>query len=73
VKPNIPKRFKALESCLGILSDPERELVLAPYLYHGRIKELAKLGSMTENALYKKLGRLRNRLRLCIGERLVQS
>jgi hypothetical protein len=48
-------------------------LVLAPYLYHGRIKELAKLGSMTENALYKKLGRLRNRLRLCISERLVQS
>ena len=67
------QRFKALESCLGILSDPERELVLAPYLYHGRIKELAKLGRVTENALYKKLGRLRNRLRLCISERLVQS
>jgi hypothetical protein len=28
---------------------------------------------MTENALYKKLGRLRNRLRLCISERLAQS
>jgi RNA polymerase sigma-70 factor (ECF subfamily) len=66
-------RFKALESCLSILSDPERELVLAPYLYHGRIKELAELGRVTENTLYKKLGRLRNRLRLCVAERLAHS
>ena len=67
------KRRQALESCLGKLSSPERELVLAPYLHHGRIKELAELGGTSANALYKKLGRLRNRLRNCVKERLAQA
>ncbi len=67
------KRRQALESCLGKLSSPERELVLAPYLHHGRIKELAELGGTSANALYKKLGRLRNCLRDCVKERLAQS
>ena len=67
------KRRQALESCLGKLSSPERDLVLAPYLHHGRIKELAELGGTSANALYKKLGRLRNRLRNCVKERLAQA
>lgn len=67
------RRRQALESCLGKLSAPERELVLAPYLHHGRIKELAELGGTTPNALYKKLGRLRERLRSCVRESLAQS
>ncbi len=67
------KRRQALESCLGKLSGPERELVLAPYLHHGRITELAELGGTSANALYKKLGRLRDRLRNCVQERLAQS
>ena len=64
------QRRQALESCLGKLSNPERELVLAPYLHHGRIKELAELGGTTANALYKKLGRLREGLRLCVRGKL---
>jgi RNA polymerase sigma-70 factor (ECF subfamily) len=67
------KRRHALESCLGKLSPPERELVLAPYIHHGRITELAELGGTTANALYKKLGRLRNALRHCVREGLAQS
>lgn len=66
-------RRQALASCLGKLSNPERELVLAPYLHHGRITELAELGGTSANALYKKLGRLRNALRNCVEERLAPS
>jgi len=67
------KRRHALESCLGKLSSPERELVLAPYLHHGRIKELAERGGTSANALYKKLARLRQRLRICVSKRLAHS
>lgn len=67
------KRRQALESCLGNLSGPERELVLAPYLHHGRITELAERGGTSANALYKKLGRLRDRLRNCVKERLAHA
>lgn len=67
------KRRQALESCLRKLSDPERELVLAPYLHYGRITELAELGGTSANALYKKLGRLRDRLRNCVKERLAHT
>lgn len=67
------KRRQALESCLGTLSSPERELVLAPYLHHGRITELAEHGGTSANALYKKLGRLRDRLRNCVKERLAHA
>ena len=66
-------RRRALETCLQKLSEPQRELVLAPYLHHGRITELANLGGMSANALYKKLGRLRERLRQCVRERLVNA
>ena len=64
---------QALESCLGKLSHSERELVFAPYLHHGRITELAELGGTSANALYKKLGRLRDRLRNCVKERLAHA
>ncbi|MEM1294656.1 MAG: sigma-70 family RNA polymerase sigma factor [Verrucomicrobiota bacterium] len=63
-------RRRALETCLLKLSEPERELVFAPYLGHGRITELAELGGTSANALYKKLGRLRDRLRNCVQNRL---
>ena len=58
------------EQCLSALSAPQRELVLAPYLKHGRITELAEQSNTTVNALYKKLGRLRNQLRSCVRQRL---
>jgi RNA polymerase sigma-70 factor, ECF subfamily len=64
------ERRQALEQCMSTLSAPQRELVLAPYLHHGRITELAELGGTSANALYKKLGRLRERLRSCVRQRL---
>ena len=67
------KRRQALESCLGKLSHSQRELVFAPYLHHGRITELAEHGGTSANALYKKLGRLRDRLRNCVKERLIHT
>ena len=67
------KRRQALESCLGKLSQAQRELVFAPYLHHGRIIELAESGGTSANALYKKLGRLRDRLRTCVEERLAHA
>ncbi len=67
------KRRQALESCMGNLSHTERELVFAPYLHHGRITELPERGGTSANALYKKLGRLRDRLRNCVKERLVHA
>lgn len=67
------KRRQALETCLGNLSHTERELVFAPYLHHGRITELAERGGTSANALYKKLGRLRDRLRNCVQERLAHA
>lgn len=67
------KRRQAMESCLGRLADPERDLVFARYLHHGRITELAEHGRTSANALYKKLGRLRDRLRNCVKERLANT
>ena len=64
------ERRRALEQCLSTLAAPQRELVLAPYLHHGRITELAEQGNISVNSLYKKLGRLRDRLRSCVRQRL---
>jgi RNA polymerase sigma-70 factor, ECF subfamily len=63
-------RRQALEACLQTLSQPNRELVLAPHFGHGRITQLAELSGTSANALYKKLGRLRHRLRDCVQTRL---
>ena len=67
------ERRSALEQCMAKLSAPQRELVLAPYLHHGRITELADLGNTSANALYKKLGRLRDSLRSCVRKRLATA
>ncbi|MEM0969121.1 MAG: RNA polymerase factor sigma-70, partial [Verrucomicrobiota bacterium] len=65
------ERRRALESCLQNLTSPERELVFAPYVHHGRITELAGTHGTSANALYKKLGRLRDRLRQCVHQQFV--
>lgn len=67
------RRHLALKSCLEALQKTERELVLAPYLGHGRIKELAEVTNTSANSLYKKVGRLRERLRNCIEAKLTSS
>jgi RNA polymerase sigma-70 factor (ECF subfamily) len=64
---------QALEQCMSKLSAPQRELVLAPYLRHGRITELAEQANTSVNSLYKKLGRLRDRLRSCVRQRLASA
>jgi len=66
-------RRRALESCLQEFAAPQRELLLAPYLHHGRISELAELQKVSANALYNKLGRLREKLRGCINDKLVPA
>ncbi|MGJ8641874.1 MAG: sigma-70 family RNA polymerase sigma factor [Luteolibacter sp.] len=67
------RRHLALTSCLESLRKTERELVLSPYLGHGRIKELAEATNTSSNSLYKKIGRLRERLRNCIEIRLTST
>ena len=62
-------RRRALESCLQQFAAPQRELLLAPYLHHGRISELAAFQKVSANALYKKLGRLREKLRDCVNNK----
>ncbi|MBF0196186.1 MAG: sigma-70 family RNA polymerase sigma factor [Planctomycetes bacterium] len=56
----------ALEQCLEDFSPKDKELVFAPYRNRGGIKHIAKILQKTENALYKKMGRLRESLALCI-------
>ena len=67
------RRHLALISCMESLQQEQRELVLAPYLGHGRVKELAEISNTSANSLYKKIGRLRERLRNCIETRLNSS
>ena len=62
-------RQKALGSCLKKLSEEEQSLVMAPYLNHGSVKVLASKQSVSVNSLYKKLGRLRDRLLNCVNSK----
>jgi len=62
--------MKALRSCLVKFSKPHQELLLAPYSGDGRVKELAENAGKSANALYKLLGRLREKLSDCVHENL---
>ena len=57
---------RALKSCMIQFSPPHQELLLAPYAGDGRVKQLAEQSTKTVNALYKLLGRLREKLAACI-------
>lgn len=61
---------RALRSCLEGFSKPHQELLLAPYAGDGRVKSLAEAGGKSANALYKLLGRLRDKLSQCIERQL---
>ncbi len=63
----------AMKSCLGKFDSAQRELVLLPYRGHGAVVELAKDSGKTVNSLYKKIGRLREKLANCIDHELSQS
>ena len=54
-------------------SPPHQELLLAPYSGEGRVTALAEQGGKSANALYKLLGRLREKLADCIHTSLRQE
>ncbi|MEN9019077.1 MAG: sigma-70 family RNA polymerase sigma factor [Verrucomicrobiales bacterium] len=60
----------ALRTCLDRFSEPHQELLLAPYAGDGRVKSIAEESGKSANALYKLLGRLREKLSVCIHKNL---
>ena len=63
----------ALRDCLAELAPHHRELVLAPYAGEGRVTRLAEETGRSVNSLYKLLGRLREKLLLCVETRLTKD
>lgn len=63
----------ALRGCLAELAPHHRELVLAPYAGEGRVTRLAEETGRSVNSLYKLLGRLREKLLLCVETRLAKE
>ena len=61
----------ALDSCLQKLSDDHRSLVLLPYRESGGLKAFAQKNGRSANSLYKLLGRLREKLRVCVERELM--
>ncbi len=61
---------KALAVCLSEFSEPHQELLMAPYGHAGRVKELAEQAGKSANAFYKLLGRLREKLTVCVQSRV---
>ena len=64
---------KAMSHCLGRLDPDQRELVLLPYREHGAVTDLANASGRSVNSLYKKIGRLREKLTQCIEFQLADS
>ncbi len=64
--------MRALRSCLNQFSKPHRELLLAPYAGDGRVTQLAEASGKSANALYKLLGRLREKLSTCVHRSVAQ-
>ncbi|MFD2257544.1 sigma-70 family RNA polymerase sigma factor [Luteolibacter algae] len=65
--------MRALRSCLKKFSKPHRELLLAPYYGDGRVVVLAEESGKSANSLYKLLGRLREKLSLCVHRSVDQQ
>lgn len=63
-------RIAALEQCLKLVKDPERELLRTAYSGHGGIAELAIQQQKAPRTLYNKLTILRQRLGDCVQRRL---
>lgn len=61
---------RALDACLTQFSKAHQELLLAPYAGDGRVKQIAEQCGKSVNALYKLLGRLRDKLATCIRGQL---
>ena len=63
----------ALRGCLAKFSEPHQELLLAPYTGDGQVLSLAEKAGKSANALYKLLGRLRDKLTVCVESSLAQE
>ena len=61
---------QALDVCLTQFSEAHQELLLAPYAGDGRVKRIAEESGKSVNALYKMLGRLREKLGSCVRGQL---
>ena len=61
---------EALRECLAQMAAHHRELVLAPYAGEGRVTRLAEEAGRSINSLYKLLGRLREKLALCVQNKV---
>lgn len=64
--------WKAMKHCLSLLSTGSRELLMTPYLGHGSVLRLANENGRTVNSLYKKIGRLREKLSACIENKMAR-
>jgi RNA polymerase sigma-70 factor (ECF subfamily) len=64
------RSLRALRNCLEGFTPAHQELLLAPYFGEGRVSTLAEHAGKSANALYKLLGRLREKLYDCIQTRL---
>ena len=58
--------LNALQGCLQKLSPQQRDLVLAPYRDGIEVQDIASRVGKSANALYKQLGRLREKLSGCV-------
>ena len=67
------EKMEALRGCLGKFSKAHQELLLAPYSGDGRVRVIAEESGKSANALYKLLGRLREKLSVCVHESLAQE
>lgn len=65
--------MRALRVCLAKFSNPHQELLLAPYSGDGRVRDLAVESGKSANALYKLLGRLREKLSNCVHESIAKE
>ncbi|MDA8745221.1 sigma-70 family RNA polymerase sigma factor [Rubripirellula amarantea] len=67
---HVADRRSAVQECLSEFSFEHRQLLLSPYRYTGGAAELAEQTGVSANSVYKKLGRLRSKLRSCVDRRL---
>ncbi len=63
---------EALGQCLGKFDSAQRELVLLPHCGRGAVTDLAAKSDRSVNSLYKKIGRLREKLTQCIERELAR-
>jgi len=66
-------KMRALRSCLVKFPQAQQELLLAPYVAGGQVKQLAEKSGRSANALYKLLGRLREKLSSCVRRTLTED